>query len=494
MIGLIAGLVGFVALLIWPIHASAPRIGSMAAIAALMAVWWVSEAIPLAATALLPLLLFPLLGITTPGAVAATYINSTIFLFIGGFLIAIAMERCNLHRRLALNIVRFVGSGPRALVGGFTLASAFLSMWISNTATALMMLPIGMAVVGKVEEQVGGTKARPLATAMMLAIAYGCSVGGLATLIGTPPNLALRRIFNIGFPGAPKVTFGGWLVIGVPVAAVMLAVVILLLTRVFFRFDDELRVDPEIIAEERRRLGALEIDEAIVLIVFSITALLWTFRRPLPLGALTIPGWEQLLGGRLRVDDATVAIGMSLVLFLIPSRKRPGEGLLAVDSFRHVPWEIVLLFGGGFALAAGFEVSGLAKLIGEQLRAMSGVAPIAVVAAICLVMTFLTELTSNTATAQLVLPILASMAVAMQLHPLLLMIPATLSASCAFMLPVATPPNAVVFGSGRVRIGEMARVGLALNLIGVVVITGLLFALAAALGIAPGLTPTWLPH
>ena len=493
-IGLWLGPALFLLVLLLDLEPGRPEVTRMAAVAVLMATWWITDAIPLFATALLPLLLFPLLGIERTGGTAPIYFNSTIVLFLGGFMIALTMEKWDVHRRIALWVIRAVGGGPARIVLGFMLASAFLSMWISNTATAIMMLPVGLAVILRMEEQFGASRTHAFSVSIMLGIAYACSAGGIATLVGTPPNLSLQRIFAITFPEAPHITFGVWLVMALPVAALMLAFAWLLITRVFFRVPEEVSVDREVVDSEVRKLGAVGFEERVILAVFAVTAVLWVFRAPIEIGAFTVPGWSGLLPFGELIDDGTVAITMACLLFLIPTRS-PGAKSATVmgpDVVRRLPWNIVLLFGGGFALAHGFQSTGLAQFIGEGLSGLSAVPPLVLILAICLAMTFLTELTSNTATTEMVLPIFAAVGVATGIHPLLLMIPATLSASCAFMMPVATPPNAVVFGSNRVKIAEMARVGIVLNLIGAVVIALIFSALGPVLfGIEPGVLPDW---
>jgi sodium-dependent dicarboxylate transporter 2/3/5 len=482
-VGLILGPVLFLAVVLFLDFAPGnPLPTRMAAVAVLMATWWITDAIPLFATSLLPMVLFPLLGILAGKTTAPLYINSTIFLFLGGFLIALAMEKWNLHRRIALFIIRRVGGGPSRLILGFMVAAAFLSMWISNTATAIMMMPIGMAIVLQMESRFGRRETHSFTLGLMLGIAYACSLGGMATLVGTPPNLAFARIYEISFPDAEPISFGTWFVMGLPIASVMLMVVWLLLTRVFFRVPENMTVDRAIVDREYAELGPPSYEEKVVLAVFSLTALLWVFRNPLQLGWLSIPGWSQLLPFAGMLDDGTVALFMALLLFIIPTRSADADtvAIMTGSRIRSLPWEIVLLFGGGFALAEGFQVSGLADLIGSRFGDLGSVHPLVMVGLICLTLTFLTEVTSNTATTQMILPILASLSVDMQVSPLLLMIPATLSASCAFMMPVATPPNAIVFGSGRIRIPEMARVGLVLNLVGVVLITILFYSLGPA--------------
>ena len=445
-----------------------PEIGRMAAIAALMAVLWISEAVPLAATALIPVVAFPLTNILGGGEVAKAYVNSIIFLFVGGFLIALSMERWNLHRRIALNIIYAIGRRADLLVLGFMVACGFLSMWISNTATAVMMLPVGMAVITKMEEEFGRERSHRITLALMLGIAYGCTIGGVSTLVGTPPNLAFIRIMQETFPDAPPITFGNWIIMGLPYSFVLLILTWFLLTHVLCRFDKSLALDRTILRDALRKLGPIRYEEKVILIVFASTVLLWTFRRDLNVGIFTLPGWSNLWAGFSNVDDGTIAIAMALILFFIPTR-RGGEAdrILEMDVFGKLPWGIILLFGGGFALASGFSSSGLSLQIGESFKALGDIPVPILLLVICLSVTFLTELTSNVATITMLLPILAAWAASLQLHPMLFAIPATISASMAFMMPVATPPNAVVFGSQRIRIAEMARVGLVLNLVAV---------------------------
>lgn len=494
VIGLVLGPALFLLLMLTDLDPGRPEVTRMAAVAVLMATWWITDAIPLFATALLPLILYPLLGIERTGDTAPVYFNSTIVLFLGGFMIALTMEKWDLHRRIALWIIRAVGGGASRLVLGFMVAGAFLSMWISNTATAIMMIPIGLAVVLRMEDDFGKEATGSFSVGVMLAIAYSCSIGGIATLVGTPPNLSLQRIFQITFPDAPPIGFGVWFLMALPITAILLIVAWLLITRVFYRVPDEVTVDRSVVEDEAAKLGHMGFEERVVLVVFAATALLWLFRAPLELGTVRIPGWSEFLPYGDLVDDATVAICLASILFLIPTRSpdSPSATVMGPDVIRRLPWNIVLLFGGGFALAHGFQVTGLAEFIGARFTGLAGVPPLLIVLSTCLGLTFLTELTSNTATTEMLLPVLASIAVATGIHPLLLMVPATLSASCAFMMPVATPPNAVVFGSQRVTIAQMARVGIVLNLVGAVVITLVFYVVGTALfGIEAGVLPDW---
>jgi len=493
-IGLALGPLLFLILLACDLEPGNPAATRLAAVAALMATWWITDAIPLFATSLVPLVLYPVLGILSGKATAPIYVNSTIFLFIGGFMIALTMEKWNLHRRIALTIIRLIGGSPSRIILGFMIAAAFLSMWISNTATAVMMIPIGMAIILQLEEEFGREKVHTFSVALMLGIAYACSVGGIATLVGTPPNLSFTRIFQIMFPDAPAVEFGRWILLGIPVCVLMLAVIWFVLTRIFYRTGSEIAVNPQIVETEYERLGPISFEEKAVLVVFALTAVLWVFRKPLDFGLFSLPGWSGLLPFPELLDDGTVAIAMAMVLFFIPTRSPDAQSASVMDRdvIPRLPWGIVLLFGGGFALAQGFQVTGLSTLIGNQFGGLAGTSPFVMTILICLTLTFLTELTSNTATTEMILPILAAVAVAMRVHPLLLMVPATLSASCAFMMPVATPPNAIVFGSGRIRIAEMARVGVVLNLIGALVITVLFYLVGThVFGIDFAVFPEW---
>ncbi|NQV16573.1 DASS family sodium-coupled anion symporter [bacterium] len=497
-IGLILGPVLFlVIILFFNFDPEKPIITRMAAVAVLMAVWWITDAIPLFATALLPLLLYPLLGILQAKTVAPIYINSTIFLFIGGFMIALTMEKWKLHRRIALFIIRFIGGGPARIVFGFMLASAFLSMWISNTATAIMMVPIGLAIIMQMEERFESNETHNFTVGLMLGIAYACSMGGVATLVGTPPNLSFARIFEITFPEAPPITFGSWFIMALPISIIMIIIIWLVLTKIFFRVPAHIKVDPAIVDSEYHSLGKMSFEEKAVLTVFSLTAILWVFRKKLIVGFLTIPGWSQLIPYPDMIDDGTVALFMAMILFLIPTRSKDAKSptLMGADVIRNLPWNIVLLFGGGFALAKGFQVTGLSALIGNEFAGLAGMSPVIMILFVCSGLTFLTELTSNTATTEMILPILASVGFAMQANPLVLMIPATISASCAFMMPVATPPNAIVFGSGRVKIAEMAKAGFFINIIGIIIVTVYFYAIGAFLmGIDPGVFPDWAKH
>lgn len=501
IIGFILGLVFFLCLSLCP---SPPGLSTAAwrtaAVTVLMATWWVTEAIPIAATALVPVALFPLLGVMDSRSVVVQYANQNVYLFMGGFFIAMAMQKWNLHRRIALRIIRLVGCSPRRLVFGFMAATAFLSMWVSNTATTMMMLPIAIAVILEVSggrTPDGGSSSpsdRNFGVALMLGVAYAASVGGICTLVGTPPNIVFAGQVAELFPGAPAVTFTEWMKIGVPVGLLFLPVIWFYLVFVASPLRGRCLVDsaPGALDEELRTLGRMNRGEKYTCAVFVMTALLWIFRADIVIGGFRIPGWSGLLPYPAYVHDSTVAIFMSLVLFILPVDLERREFALDWEWARKIPWGILILFGGGFALAEAFRVTGLAQWIGGSLGAQLNIGVFALILLTCLLMTFLTEVTSNTATTTMMMPVLASTAVSLGIHPFLLMIPATISASCAFMLPVATPPNAIVFSSGYISIPEMAKVGFWLNLIGVLLVSCVVYFVGSRVfGIQPGVLPVW---
>lgn len=455
------------------------------AVAALMACWWITEALPIPATALIPLAAFPYLGIMNYREVAHNYGDNIIFLFMGGFFLAVTMQKWNLHKRLALKTVRLIGTSPRRLVLGFMVATAFISMMISNTSTTLLMYPIGLAVLMQTTES-ESTELRELSrsdlnfkTSLMLGIAYAASVGGIGTLIGTPPNVIFAGAVTSLYPEAPPIEFSQWLLLGIPLVVVFLPIIWLLLTRVVFPVkEEESTRGRKYVDEQIAGLGRPNRGERLTLLMFVITAFALIFRRNINLEVITIPGWTNLLGIAESVSDTTVIMSAATLLFLIPVNLNKGTFLLDWQSAVRIPWGILILFGGGIALARAFQNTGLAAWFGTKLTALSSLPVLLVILLLCLMVTFMTEVTSNTAMATIFMPILASTAIAMKAHPFLLMIPATISASCAFMMPVATPPNAIIFGSGYVSISEMSRAGFLLNLIGAILVTTLVYFLA----------------
>ncbi|MEZ5197343.1 MAG: SLC13 family permease [Bacteroidales bacterium] len=452
-----------------------PEITFTLAIALLMAIWWITEVVPLAVTSLLPVVLFPLLGVMNGKDVSSAYFNHVIFLFIGGFIVALAMQKWDLHKRIALKILMITGVSPGRILLGFMLATAFLSMWISNTATTMMMVPILISIIQKLEEIIGKRNIQRYSIGLLLGVAYSASIGGIATLVGTPPNLSFARIFQIMFPSAPDISFANWFIYAFPITSIFFIIVWIYLYLLFRPTDRNWKdIDSKTFKEEYKSLGKTSFEEQIVFIVFIALALLWLFRSDITIGTFIIPGWANLFKHPEYINDGTVAILASIVLFVIPSLNRKGKRIMDWKAAKGIPWNIVLLFGGGFALASGFKESDLSIWFGNQLSFVGEYHPFLIIMVICFVMTFLTELTSNTATTEMLLPILAGLSVSVEVNPLIFMLPATLSGSMAFMLPVATPPNAIIFGSGRLKVMDMARNGLILNLIGVIVISSVM--------------------
>lgn len=417
-----------------------------AAVVVICAIWWIFEPIPIPVTSLIPLAIFPLVGVLEADQVGAAYGDPLVLLMMGGFMLSMAMERSGAHRRIALTMVNAFGgsTGGRQLVFGFMAASAFLSMWISNAATTLMLLPIVAAVLEK-------SNSRHLQTCLLLGVAYAASVGGIGTPIGTPPNLVFMK-FYVENAGGVEPSFTTWMSWALPIMLLMLPAVGFWLTR---------GLKPER-GLELPQVGKWRYEEVATLSVFAVTAALWITRKE-PFGGWS--GWLGLEGAK----DASVALLAVVAMHLLPNGK--GERLLTWEASSKIPWGVLILYGGGIAIAKAFKESGLSDTIGASLAGLSNVPVLLMIGIICLSVTFLTEVTSNTATANLILPILAATAIAAMIDPRLIMVPATISASFAFMLPVATPPNAIVFGSEKLTIRQMAHEGFALNLVGAVIVT-----------------------
>jgi sodium-dependent dicarboxylate transporter 2/3/5 len=474
-----------------------PEAKRVAAIALLMATWWVTEAIPIPATSLLPVVLYPLLGIADARGATSAFAHPLIFLFLGGFFLAMAMQQHNLHTRMALHIIRGVGVTPRRLILGFMCATAFLSMWISNTATAMMMLPIALAVCQNMEglcfptEGVGpkNEEGRRFSTLMMLGIAYSASIGGIGTLIGTPPNVvfaaAVERMYG------RTVDFASWMMLGVPLVIIFVPLAWLYLTRVVFPLGRRRAPQAgDAISRQLGELGSLSRGEKLVLVVFILAAFCWIFRAQKVVFGLRVPGLDTIVPG---IHDATIAVAAALILFIAPVDWRRGEFGLNWRWARKIPWGTLLLFGGGLSLASAFQSSGLAPWIGERVPGLSRISPVLVLLVVIAGTAMLTEFTSNTATTAMLMPTLGAMGVGMGQHPYFLMLAACVAASLAFMLPVATPPNAVIYGSGKVRIAQMVKAGLWMNLMGIVLWTILMYTLAMRLfGITLHRVPEWV--
>ncbi|MPZ00919.1 MAG: DASS family sodium-coupled anion symporter [Actinophytocola sp.] len=491
-IGLLLGvLLGIVVFLILP-DSLATEARATAGIGILMAVWWMTEAIPLPVTALVPLVAFPLFEVTPIDTVdvedagadattsdllgaAAPYAHPVIFLFLGGFMLALAMQRWGLHKRIALRTVLLVGTKPVMLVAGFMLATAFLSMWVSNTATTVMMLPIGLSVLVLISQLGDGEGDPNFAVALMLGIAYAASIGSLGTVIGTPPNgLLVSSLEEQGI----SIGFGQWMLFGVPIAIVFLFLAWLALTQLVFRPRlKELPGGRELIQRHLNELGPMSSGEWRVLSVFVSAALAWIF-IPTLFGSNGVESLQEALPFLTRVEDEVIAIAMAIALFIIPVKGRSGERVMDWETTKQLPWGILLLFGGGLTLANQIKVTGLGGWIGEQVEGVGAVAAVVLVLIVAGLVLLLTELTSNTATTATFLPILIGVAGGLAVDPMLLAVPAALAATSAFMLPVATPPNAIAFGSGYVRMGHMVRAGIVLNVVGMVVIPVAMFTLA----------------
>jgi len=496
-IGFTLGVLLFVAILLAPTPEGMTDAGRRtAAIAAMMAAWWMSEATHIAVTALLPVGLYPLLGIMSAQQSASYYANHIVFLFIGGFVIALGMERWNLHRRIALNVIKRAGGEPARLTAGFMIATAALSMWISNTATTMMMLPIAMAVVNQLAELAevdgrSGKEASDRARAsfgviLLLAIAYSASVGGIGTIIGSPTTVAFLGFVQEAFPEYPPIAFVDWMMVCIPIVVVFLPIAWVYLCR--FAGDLPLsriqfRGGESVIASELARMGPMSPQEKKALAVTTGTALLWVFRRPITLGGFTLPGWSEAFSEPSLMHDSTVAIAMAVLLFLVPARTADGKAGALMDwetAARGIPWGIVFLLGGGFALAGGIQETDLALWIGSRLAGLEGTPVWLLVPLACLLAALLTEATSNVATVLMLSPVIAATAVEIGIHPYLLLIPTAIMASFAFMLPVATPPNAIVFSSGWITMPRMFRVGLILDLIALIVVPLFVYVLGGA--------------
>lgn len=490
-IGFFLGLASFAIMLMLPVpEGMKPAAWKVAAITVLMAVWWITEAIPIPATGIIPICLFPALGIMPAGAAAAPYASDVIYLFMGGFFLAVTMERWNLHRRVALTTIKYVGASPAKLVLGFMTATGFLSMWVSNSATAMMMVPIGLAVVSEVtglsaaEIKAGSTRAGKsdlnFGRALMLGIAFAASIGGLATIIGTPPNAILVGMVSelYGY----QITFFDWMMIGLPLSIVTLAVTWFFLIKLLFPTNGFRRGDAEgVIDDEIAKLGRMTKPERLIMTIATLMAVMWI-----------ISGFLFKHIGLSMVKDSTIAIAGSVLLFAVPLNLKKGEFLLDWETAVKIPWDVVLLFGGGLAIANGFQKTDLTRFIALEFQNLQGLHVYLLMTFIVIFTIALTEVTSNTATATLLIPIMGAVSVAMGINPLGPMIAAAVAASYAFMLPVATPPNAVAYGSGCFTIKDMAMAGLWINLACFVLVPlTLYFLLPLFWGQDLGSLPAW---
>lgn len=425
-----------------------------------MAVWWVTECVPISVTALLPIVLFPLTGGMDLSTTTAAYGHKLVFLFVGGFMIALAIEKWHLHKRLALNIIRMTGSNKSRVILGFMLATAFLSMWISNTATSIMILPVGLAIISQLKDD-PNTKENEneiFGKSLMIAIAYSASIGGMATLIGTPPNMVLAGVVEESY--GIKLNMFDWMKFGVPLSSFLLVICWVYLTKIAFKFkNEEFSAGRDEILRQIKKLGSFSNEEIKVLIVFTLTALGWISRGSI----------EKIFP---LIDDTIIAIFFAVILFIIPtSNNKSDKTILVWDDTVKLPWGILILFGGGMAIASAFGKSGLALWIADLLQNLNGIPLFLIILIIVTSINLLTEVTSNMATTAMLLPVLVTIALAIEIHPYFLLVSATLAASCAFMLPISTPPNAVVFSSGFLKIEDMFKKGIWMNMISIITIT-----------------------
>ncbi|MFN8334082.1 MAG: SLC13 family permease [Cyclobacteriaceae bacterium] len=487
-IGFFTGILAFIIIMVLPAPEGLSHEGkSAAAVVILMSIWWITEAIPVFATAFLPLALYPVLEILPASKTAVNYGHNYVLMMLGGFFLGKAIESQNLHKRIALIIINIFGVSRRRIIFSMMVATAFLSMWIANVTAAVMMFPIALSIVSKEEEDLSGQKST-FATALMLGIAYSATLGGLGTLIGTPTNLIMIGILENLFPDAPPITFFTWLKVGLPLLIVLLPLFAYYLSR-YFRVSGNLNGNETLIKDELSALGKTTPGERRVIYVCIFAIVGWVFRENLVLGDFVIPGWSELLGLQDFVHDSTVAMAASIMLFAIPATKE--KRLLDWKQASQVPWGVVMIVGGGYAIAAGFESTGLADWLGAQLAFVSSYPFIVVLILVIGFVMIFTEFNSNTATANILLPILASMAVAASMNPLLLMIPATVASSLGFMMPAGTGPNTVIFGSERVTVSDMVKCGVWLNLISLIVLTILMyFIIMPWLNFEPTL-PAW---
>ncbi len=456
----------------------------MALVVVWVAVWWLTEALHLGVTSLLPFILIPVLGIAKTEAVAMQYMDQIIFLFIGGFFLAYAMEKWGLHKRLAYRIIMFTGNTPSKVLLGVMLTSYLMSGWVSNTATVMMLLPAVLAIINQ-KELYDGVKGKGISTAILIGLAFSATIGGMATLVGTPPNMIFAGIYASHFPDGQPVTFLKWMALGFPFSATLLTVCYFVLKKMFIPGHLNTRFDMSYIRQQHLLLGKLRYEEKLVAFVFFITVVLWFFRADIDFGAFTIPGWSCAFGSYASyIKDSTVVVFTSFFLFLIPAQQKlsgnlsskpdsvPGltessEHILEWKDVSRLPFHIILLFGCGFAMADGFESSGLSSEIANRLEVLRGTNIVIILLGVSIMVTLLSEFASNTASIQLILPVIIPMAASLGVNPLLLMLTATLSASLGYMLPVATAANTIVYGSGEMRTRDMMKAGLVIDIAGI---------------------------
>lgn len=473
-IAIIAG--PFAAICIWlfsNLDPSNPNVSLMAGIAVWMSIWWFTEAVSLAVTALVPFLMMPILGISDTKSVAQQYTDSIIFLFLGGFMLAFAIEKWHLHKRIAIKILSVVGTKPHHILFGVMLSSYLISNWISNTATTMMLFGAVLALIHETDEFIHNTKSKNhFAAAILLGLAFSATIGGMATPVGTPPNMYFFKAYKEAFPNLNDLTFLKWATIGFPLSALFLICTFFVLRFYYLRKKVTIiDLHSQHFKQQYNTLGKFSYEEKWIAFLFVTCMILWFTRADIPFENFTFKGWNHLFSKSNLVDDATVAIGAALLLFLIPSKQKKGEALLEWEDAKKIRYDIILMFGSGFALAHGFEVSGLSDWLAHSLTALKGVHIFFIILGICAIVTIISEFASNIASIQLAIPIMVALQKDLNLPPLLLMIPATFAASLGFMLPVATAANTIVFGTKRIDIKDMFRVGIVLDIVGIALIT-----------------------
>lgn len=465
------GIAIFMATLFFMDMGGTPEMAATLAITLLVAFWWITEALPLGVTSLLPLVLFPTFGVLNGKDVSSSYMNYVIFLFIGGAIMGLAIEKWELHKRIALKILSVSGNKPFRLMLGFMICSGFLSMWISNITATMIMIPIAISVSSLSHKNLEERELRKYTACLLLSIAYACSIGGITTVVGTPPNLSFVRISEILYPDTPEVSFLQWLLASLPIAMPMfLSVLILLYFTGVPKSVKENVPDKNHFKKQYESLGKMTLEQKKVLCLFIILIFLWLFRKELIIGSLHIPGWSNFFKNPEYLNDGTIAIFICLLLFLVPSSTK-NKGLITWEITQKIPWNIVFLLGGGFAIASAFVKSGLSIHLAKQLAGFEDTSAMGIIAAVAGLIVFLTEFTSNTATTEIMLPVISGVASSAQLNPLLLMLSVTFAASMAFMFPAATGPNALVFGTGKIKMTEMLKIGFILNIIAIIIIT-----------------------
>ncbi len=461
-----------ITLLLFDLSPANPLATRMAAIVVWMAVWWLTDVVHHAVTALIPIVFIPLMGILDTKTTAMQYTEPIVFLFIGGFIIAFAIERWNLHQRIALRILMMVGSSPSKILFGVMLSSFLISMWISNTATTMMLLSAVLAVIYQAEKYFkADADSKNFAVALLIGLSYSATIGGMATPVGTPTNMIFMEFYKKTFAESLTMNFFEWFKIGFPIAVAFLLAAYFVLRILFVRNKNKFEIEKDYFKTEYAQLGKITYEEKMVALVFSITALLWFTRANIDFGYFTMKGWSNLFSKSDFISDTSVAMLMSFILFVIPSKNKKGEALITWKEASKLPFDIVLLFGGGFAMAKGIEVSGLSGWIASQLNFLSGVNIVLFIFLMCVIITIISEFASNVACIQLMLPVLVAVQSNMDVQPLTLLLPATLAASLGFMLPVATAPNTIVFGTHKIKINQMLKAGFYLDLIGIVLIT-----------------------